>query len=380
MWIVYRETNAKYTSFRQPTGEAATAPSRDAAFSERDTTLSETDTTNPETGVDGQQTAAPADDIETEAFDRAPAPDDDAETDPASGEDTGDDADADKPQDAETFEFETEDGAKHKVPAVLKDALLRHADYTKKTQEIGETRRQLTEAAQALETQKAQQAEAFEALRADHIKVGQIEAQHADLKKQADIYREVDWAALQQQDPDKYDRHRAIQRQVRDSLIDAEEALTQAKTELSAKEAKRLEEATKSATADLAKRREETKAALEAQIPGWDKDKATAAATLMVTDFGITPEEIGEATDPRLWKIVHALAVERAKNATLSKTRSQQQTADNHAKAQTTIPAKTTSGAAAAAPRDPSKATGDRLSTAEWMRRRNAQEAKARSA
>jgi hypothetical protein len=96
------------------------------------------------------------DEIDTEAFDRAPAPeevDDDAEA--AKGGDTDDAGDADPDDDKdggedETFEIEGKDGKKFKVPAALKDEFLMRADYTKKTQAVAETAKQLAEKEQAL--------------------------------------------------------------------------------------------------------------------------------------------------------------------------------------------------------------------------------------
>lgn len=84
-------------------------------------------------------------------------------------------------------EFE---GKTHRVPQELKDALLRHSDYTRKTQEVAEQRKQL-EAEQAFIQQQAQ----FQQQYANDI------AQLKSIDNQLQQYQSVDWAAALDQDP-----------------------------------------------------------------------------------------------------------------------------------------------------------------------------------
>jgi len=328
--------------------------------------------TNPETGVDAKGVAQTDDiDIDNEVF-TDPEP---AEADPDEG-----DADPDNPSpddDAEDVEL---DGKTYRIPKAVKPLLMMQADYTRKTQETAAEARRIFEAATALEAHKAQQAEAFEALRHDHIRVGLLETNHAALTKEADTYRQVDWQTLQQQDPDAYDRHRARQRQVLDTLLDLDQDLKGAKTELTAKEAKRLEDAATAQSADLAKRQQDTGRALKAEIPGWNLEKADAVAKFMVNDLGVEPEEVEEATDARLWKMAYRLQQAEATVAKLTKGQQANKAATTNERAQTASPAARVGGSGGSNPRRTTDASGDKLSTEEWVRRERARVEKLRAA
>jgi len=366
--------------------------------------LSTEDANNPadEAGLAAPGNDAQTDDIDTEAFDRVEAPEDDDEPDaggePADGDDGGD---PDKPKDeakagdTELVEIEDDEGQKHKVPAALKDYFLRRADYTQKTQTHAE-------AVKAWETQRetdaAQQAESIAALRAEHVKIGVIERTIEQANAALDVMiqtegggsialRDVNWpafrAAVQQIGTEEaklqYERLRGQYDTARESLVDLNERLGQAKTELQTKEEKRLSDARE---AEEAKRRtaaQETGKVLVAEIPGWNQKAAEEVAVFMVKELGVTTEELQDATDPRIWKMAHEIKTSRAKIAELTKTQKQQTKADQHVKAQGATPAVTTKGGAGAATRDPSKPAGDALATKSWMERRNAQVAKKRA-
>jgi hypothetical protein len=348
--------------------------------------MSEANDQPADAGVGGQGKDAPTDDIDTAAFDREEALDDDPEPDAPKAEGEGDD-DPDKaktaPEDDDLVEVEYE-GQKIRVSAAAKDALLRQADYTRKTSEVAETRRQLDEERKSWESQREQ---SRAVLPEEHAQVAVLSHELGAVDKQLEQFKAIDWETWRAQvqnvaddDPNKlrYVRYRDAFLAARDSRIDLNDRLDAAKSDLQTKEATRLSEQQTANAADLAKRREETGKALAAQVPGWNKDTATAVATFMHTDLGLTREEIGEATDPRLWRLVHEVITSRSTIATLKTTQKQQQTADKHAKDQTTTPAVTTKGTGASV-RDPTTPRGDGLSTAEWMRRRNAQLAKRRA-
>lgn len=340
--------------------------------------MPETDATNPDTGV-ADQAQAESDDIDTEAFDRQEAPEDDA-GEPLSedGQDDGEPEDQPDPADEDTDEVELE-GQKYRIPKAVKPLLMMQQDYTKKTQEVAETKRQLAEQAQAWESEKTQQAEAIAALREDYAKVNVLEARHVALAKEAETYRNVDWAALKAQDPDSYEAHRDRQRVIRDTLLDLDEEVKSAKTELETKEAGRLKATREAAAADLAKRQQETGKALAAEIPNWNPETANRIVTFMVSDLGVKAEEIAEATDPRVWKMAHRLMTAEAEVAKLRAAQKQTQTATNHEKAQQAKPASGAKGNAGASARDPATPRGDGLSMDEWMKRRTAQLTKKRA-
>lgn len=339
-----------------------------------------TDTaTNPETGVAGQGQDAPIDDIDTEAFDRAPAPDDDApepDAAKAEGEDDAPDKAEPTPED-DLVEVEYE-GKKIRVSAEAKDALLRHADYTRKTTEVAEAKRAFDEERTTWESQREQ---SRAALPEEHARVAVLGHSLAAVDKQLEQFKAIDWDAwrnqvtsLDESDPSrlKYAQYRDAYMGARDRRIELVDDIDAAKKDLTTKEAERLTKQQEATEADLAKRRQETGQALKAEVPGWNAEKAVQTAQFMASDLGIEPEEIATATDPRLWKMAHEIMTSRAKLAALETTQKQQQTAAKHEKAQETKPAATPKGGGSQA-RDPSTARGDDLSTEEWRRRRLAQ-------
>ena len=349
------------------------------------------DTANtPETGLDGQGDNAPSDDISTEAFDRAPAPDDEADDTeaPPSGEDegeAGDDKDKPAEDDGEEVEYE---GQKYKVPAALKDALLRQSDYSRKTQDLAKERQILAEERTTWESQREQ---SRAALPEEHAQVAVLQHQLADIDRQLDRNGKglggVDWdtfrdnvAGLPADDPERlrYARLRDAYMALRDSRIDLGDKLGAATKDLQTKEEARLSEQQEKATASLRQAQQETGQVLKAEVEGWNADAAAKVIEFAGTHLGIAPEEMSEAVDPRLWKALHGYRTALAKIATLEKAQKQQTTATNHAKAQESKPAATPRGNGGNA-RDPSTPRGDGLSTDEWMRRRAAQVAKKRA-
>src|SRR5204863_9648598 len=111
---------------------------------------------------------------------------------------------------------------------------------------------------------------------------------------------------------------------------------------------------------DRAAKVHEGHAVLERELTGWSPQMARQLASFAVDAFGVTPEELAEVHDPRIVKLLHA-AYPGANARGLNRQ------AQRHADAQTSRPAATVGGRAAAG-KDPS-----RMNTAEWMRYRNPQ-------
>src|SRR5690242_17210740 len=112
--------------------------------------MTETATT-PETGV-GDEISAPEADS---------APDIGAKEPQTDGEDEGwelpgDEEQSDDEGDGEEALIDIEhDGRAYKIPAELKNAFLRNADYTRKTQALAESRRELESHRQSLADEQA---------------------------------------------------------------------------------------------------------------------------------------------------------------------------------------------------------------------------------
>lgn len=288
--------------------------------------------------------ALSADQTEGLADDGHTAADDFDNTDAAGtgDEDDGGDADdpkASSPEGADLHEIEI-DGEKHKVPATLRDAFMRTTDYTQKTQAHAETVRNW-------EAQRTQQAQNFEALRADIGKVAMLEQYVSSFEK-------VDWQAYFAKDPDAarrdYDQHRLLKDQ-----------LAEAKTNLSAKETARLEEQ----QAAEAQALQETGQELARDIKGWGPELGQKLVGF-AAGFGVTPAEL-RGLNAGAWKILHAAYVG-------TEAQKQQQRTQQVEKTQATTPAKTVS-----AQRTPVRGLSDDLDDDAWLERRNAQaKAKAR--
>ncbi|WP_332763941.1 hypothetical protein [Phenylobacterium sp.] len=256
----------------------------------------------------------------------------------------------------ELDEFEWE-GAKVQLPKeiaeLIKPALLRTQDYTVKTQELAETRRAL----EARDASLNQQAEAIEALRVDHGRVASLEERVAEFAK-------LPWDELREADKDTY-------RDLRDEYAEAKDKLATAKTELSTKaDGLRLERERATATA-----LQETGKELAKSIKGWSPQVAQQIVEHATTEYGVDLQEMRELADPRIWRALHDGMTAQAELAAL---KAKQTKAQGHQAAQSTTPAARVGGGTAPHARRTTDASGDGLSTAEWMRREDEREAAAR--
>jgi hypothetical protein len=239
-----------------------------------------------------------------------------------------DDAPSDRGAELEDIEFE---GKVYQAPKALKGAFLRHADYTRKTQELADERR------------------AVEEERARHGESRETRAALMSLEQKMAAVERVDWQALRRDDPEAAERLR----QHAGALVDAHQSLA---ADLAAGEAEQ-QVAQQQAHHE---RLREGHAILSRDIEGWSPELAGRLSQFASSEFGVTPQELAEVHDPRLVKLLHAAYV--AANA--GKLNRQ---AQRHVDAQASRPAATVGGRAAAG-KDP-----NRMSTEEWMRHRNSQ-------
>ena len=245
-----------------------------------------------------------------------------------------DDIQPEAPDDLVEVEHE---GARYAVPAALKGALMRHADYTRKTQELARQRQALEAGRQAL----GHAASAMQGNLREHGRLAVLGDQIAQLSQ-------LNWPALQQQNP-----------------AQAQQLLTQLFQMRQAHEiaAGRLQHQQAVAAFDQqrehARRVEQGHAVLAREIDGWSPQMASRLAQYAVGQ-GITPEELHELSDPRLVKILH--------HACLGHEAEQQASAAQRlTKAQSVRPAIEVGGSGGG-PTDP-----NRMSTDDWMRHRRGQ-------
>jgi len=316
-------------------------------------------------GLGGQgQAQTTDDDISTEAWDRAPDPDEAAEsataTDSASdtvaggegadsvsgeaGQDTGDDTDAE-----DLIEFDAGDGQSYRIPKALQGHLLRQDDYTRKTQEVARERESLAAERTALSERQA----AAEALLEQKAEVKMLEARVAG-------FDNIDWDTLEAEEPERAQR---LWRQAEQTR----RALEAAKTDLKAKTDERLEAQRKEAEDAAATRRKETGKVLAREIDGWGPEAAANAIEYGLERLGMTPEEFKAGPSVATWKAIDRAMKAEAKAAKLEAELKKAQTAGKHLGDQQVKPATTTTAAA------PVVGVRDEVSTKEWMRRRNAQ-------
>jgi hypothetical protein len=321
------------------------------------------DSTQP--GVAAEAPATTEAEIDTEAFDRMDAPDDE-------GDEGVGDGQPDKPEETSVAadddeEVELSDGRKVKIPKEVALGTLRMADYTKKTQELAENRR-------AFETEQAQQLESLTAFRTEHLAIDRQESALAQIDKDIGEYRKLtpqDWAALKAQDPTAYDQHMSNFEILRTSKLSAQENLDDAKKELKAKETSLTEKRT---AAQEAKRSEDWKSAnvvLAKEIPGWGPDKFKEIGSFVMKTFGVKAEQLQDTADPIAWTMANRLMKAEAKVAQLEKAQAQTTTVARTVQAAEVKPAAKPAGGNA-----PPRGATDSLSTDEWMARRNAQAAR----
>lgn len=262
--------------------------------------------------------------VEPEAQTDEDAPDEEAE-------------DGQPEDDSEEVEYE---GKKYTVPKEIRDALLRQADYTRKTQEVAETRKQI----EAEQARVAQEVQAVSELREQ---IGTVQM----LKSYVSQYEAFDWAALSQENPQQAQTLWFQYQQAKDQLGTAEK-------ELSEKEAQRLQ----AQTEFRSKAMKEAEQVLARDIKGWSVETGRQIAEFAIREAGVAPDELGQMADPRVWKLLHrAMTAEQA----LAK----QQKAQRQEKAQQVTPAKTVNAKSGGY----KAGLDDSLPVDEWMRRRNAQ-------
>ena len=244
--------------------------------------------------------------------------------------------------DDETFGVEHE-GQVYQLPSALMGGFLRQADYTRKTQELAAYRRALLDERAAV----ARQAHAVASAGDDRVQL-------AALDHQLQMLAAIDWKAFAAQDP-----HGA------QALWGRFQAMDQARGNLAQAVAHRAEGGRLHAARQKAASMAATGQALSRDIDGWSPELA-AKLVDYAKGHGVGLDELGEADDPRIWKIIHRAwqgDCERQKDGAAAAAE----------KVQAVRPAIVVSGGAAGG-----GGVRDDLGTKEWMQRRNAQMRKGR--
>jgi hypothetical protein len=178
------------------------------------------------------------------------------------------------------------DGKKYKVPKDIKAAVMRHADYTKKTMEVAETRRELEARAATL----AQEDDA----------IFNAKAKLVGLNERVQEYEGVDWGYLAEQDringTAERETHWAIYQKLQAERSDLGQRLNYTLSQRQA-QAERYH----------ATRLEENRQALATAIPGYSPEVLGKLQAYASKEFGIDPREVGDDLNPAAMKVLHRL-------------------------------------------------------------------------
>ena len=249
----------------------------------------------------------------------------------------------DEPTDSQPVESDDEEieheGAKYKVPKPLKEAFLRQADYTTKTQTLAEERRGLEAERQQLAAQQQFQQQ--------HIK---DVAKVMSIDERLEQFRQIDWNAAMDADPVgamKLDRQMRELQQQRTQVVQSIEQ-TQARTSYESQQA-------------TARRNAEAAQELAREIKGFGTPEVTKALKDTGKAFGYKPEELDSVTDPRAVRLLHEAYMYRKLVA--------EKKAPEAGK--TITPITRVSGAAATVQKDPSRMSDSEF--AQWRKRQIAQ-------
>lgn len=189
---------------------------------------------------------------------------------------------ADPEGDVDDFVEAEYEGKTYKVSKEIKEALLRQADYTRKTQEVADTRKQVEERAQILEQQER-------LLQANFDKAVELREVQTRLAQ----YEQVDWQALVDQDPVQATKlNLAYQQLQREAALKQQEfqQVAQQRQQLSAQQ--------------LQQTLGEAKKDLMARIPDFSADKA-AKIKEAGKAYGINDAELENVIDPRYVHVLH---------------------------------------------------------------------------
>jgi hypothetical protein len=232
------------------------------------------------------------------------------------------------------------EGKKYAVPKALKGAFLMHSDYTRKTQELAEQRKEAEAARERY-------------LKADSELV-EAKAQEKAIETSLKEFEKVDWNQFFEQDP--------VQAQ---KLAFQFQQLKDLKNQAAQRTAQIEQTRTSEQQQHVAKLYAQGQEVLQRDIPNWNPETAKKVSEFAVKEYGFTSDELRQVYDPRLVKVLHAAMIgsQVIKQSSKPKTPPTQQVK----------PVTKVSGNSTA-----KSGLHDNLSTAEWIKARNAQLSKSR--
>jgi len=264
-----------------------------------------------------------------------------------------DEQDGEKGQDADDIEIDV-DGTKIRIARKVKDAIAKPfaQDYHKKTEALARQREALDSDREGFKTQAEAQKTHFQAA-----------TKLAALDEQLAPYANVNWPELYQTNPDAYHQHRAIYDQLKDRRETAARDFSKKEEEYRQNAARENDTRVQKAAAEITQH-------LPEWAPGNDLD-------IKLTQYGISlglpAKEMGEVA-LRIPQLVKELDRLRRYDEAAAKQKTQQ----TFAQSQQAKPVTRVGGNSGSAARKTTDASGDALSTEEWVKRERERVAKLR--
>lgn len=312
----------------------------------------------PKATADNDAGASPSGDEDEASFVGADDPQD--EVDAEQGDDAGDGEPEDENAKADEFEEIEVGGKKHKLPKELKPLLMMQQDYTRKTQEVAETRRALESQAEQVKARDAAIAQQAELL----PKVAKQIADITNIDAALQNFAKIDWDTLDREDPVEAGRLYRQKQQLQELRGEAVAAVKKAEADFHQDRRSAIETQQREAKEAHAKRQAEAAATFQKQFK-LPEDTIKKVFEYAREQGGYDAKELADLADHRPLTTLY--------KSYLWDQHVAKQRAAAKAKAPAPDPVKplerTPKGTTAPA----SRGLDDRLSAEEWARRRNEQ-------
>jgi len=187
-------------------------------------------------------------------------------------------------------------GKKYRIPKELKPALMMQADYTRKTQEVAETRKAL----ETRETEFNQRVERQTARIQDYAVLANYDAAITQRQQQVAETANVDVLSLYQSDPIRAGEITAQRQELQ--RLQIERGQVQAYIEQTDHQAAEERQRT------TAQQLQEAEKVLSRDIPNWGPETKTKIRNFALSQ-GISEQELSSLVDPRYVKLLHLASV-----------------------------------------------------------------------
>lgn len=182
------------------------------------------------------------------------------------------------------------DGVTYQVPAELKDGYMMQADYTQKTQSVAEQRKEAEQIAEQAKVQRQQLEQSTQAVQQNLQQYAVL----SNLDSQLNEYANVDWNALNAQDPDAARNHQFHYMQLK-------EQRDRAYNDIQARERQALQQQ----QTHIAKRLEESRSVLSREIEGFTPELERQLIDHAVKSGAAQQVATNIIADPVATKLLH---------------------------------------------------------------------------